>query len=202
MGEGFYISKVLGVTLIIFGVGAVATIIALSVVYSQEKSNNGVEPTNGEVTPTTTASTPTTPTTPKEPWDHYRLPDSLAPVSYNVTLWPRLQINPDGLYIFTGHSTVVFKCVKETDLILIHSNKLNLTLFEGHHAKLTGIGGATAPTIQKSWLQQRTEYLVIELNGKLAVGKIYVLNTEFQGELSDDLEGFYRSEYIEDGLKK
>ncbi|XP_062327758.1 aminopeptidase Ey-like [Osmerus eperlanus] len=202
MGKGFYISKALGVTLIIFGVGAVATIIALSVVYSQEKSNNGVEPTNGEVTPTTTASTPTTPTTPKEPWDHYRLPVSLAPVSYNVTLWPRLQKNPDGLYIFTGHSAVVFKCVKETDLILIHSNKLNLTLFEGHHAKLTGIDGATAPNLMKTWLEEKTQYLVVQLNSKLTVGKFYELYTDFVGELSDDLGGFYRSEYFEDSVKK
>ncbi|XP_067104988.1 aminopeptidase N-like [Osmerus mordax] len=202
MGKGFYISKALGVTLIIFGVGAVATIIALSVVYSQEKSNNGVEPTNGEVTPTTTASTSTTPTTPKEPWDHYRLPVSLAPVSYNVTLWPRLQTNSDGLYIFTGHSAVVFKCVKETDLILIHSNKLNLTMFEGHHAKLTGIDGATAPNLMKTWLEEKTQYLVVQLNSKLTVGKFYELYTDFVGELSDDLGGFYRSEYFEDSVKK
>ncbi|KAF0023442.1 hypothetical protein F2P81_024072 [Scophthalmus maximus] len=45
----------------------------------------------------------------------------------NVTLWPRLEPNADDLYIFTGHSAVVFRCVKETDLIIIHSNKLHLT---------------------------------------------------------------------------
>ncbi|XP_046898582.1 aminopeptidase N-like [Hypomesus transpacificus] len=201
MGKGYYISKKFGLAGIVLGGASLATIIALSVVYNEEKAKNSSGPGDGALGSTPLPTIPT-PENHDGVWDRYRLPDSLAPVSYNVTLWPRLQMNPDGLYIFTGHSTVVFKCVKETDLILIHSNKLNLTLFEGHHAKLTGIGGATAPTIQKSWLQQRTEYLVIELNGKLAVGKIYVLNTEFQGELSDDLEGFYRSEYIEDGLKK
>ncbi|XP_067104822.1 aminopeptidase N-like isoform X3 [Osmerus mordax] len=201
MGKGYYISKKFGLAGIVLGGASLATIIALSVVYNEEKAKNSSGPGDGALgsTPLPTIQTPENH---DGVWDRYRLPDSLAPVSYNVTLWPRLQTNSDGLYIFTGHSAVVFKCVKETDLILIHSNKLNLTLFEGHHAKLTGIGGATAPTIQKSWLQQKTEYLVIQVNGKLAVGKIYVLNTEFQGELSDDLEGFYRSEYIEDGLQK
>ena len=111
-------------------------------------------------------------------------------------------MNPDGLYIFTGHSTVVFKCVKETDLILIHSNKLNLTLFEGHHAKLTGLDGATAPSLMKTRLEEKTEYLVVQLNSKLTVGKSYELYTDFVGELSDDLGGFYRSEYFEDSVKK
>lgn len=103
MGEkGFYISKPVGVVAIILGVGALATIIALSVVYDQEKSkNNEVSPTNGGTTsnPTTTP----TPTPSNKPWDKYRLPTSLVPDHYNVTLWPRL--TPDtttGLYIFTG----------------------------------------------------------------------------------------------------
>ncbi|GLD55561.1 aminopeptidase Ey-like protein [Lates japonicus] len=151
MGKGFYISKAVAVTCVVVAIAAVATIIALSVVYAQEKSKNeAISPPTAN--PDTTTVTPTTPSTPKEPWQRYRLPDSLAPVSYNVTLWPRLKPNADGLYIFTGHSTVVFKCVKETDLILIHSNRLNLTAFEGYHAKLKGLNGATAPSLKKNSL--------------------------------------------------
>uniref|UniRef100_A0A673LRJ6 Aminopeptidase n=1 Tax=Sinocyclocheilus rhinocerous TaxID=307959 RepID=A0A673LRJ6_9TELE len=121
---------------------------------------------------------------------------------YNVTLWPRLVKNVNGMYIFTGISGVMFTCVKKTDLILIHSNKLNLTLFKGHHAKLTGQSGVTAPAIKTTWFQTEKQYLVIQLEGKLKPGKSYWLYTEFTGELADDLEGFYRSEYMEDGEKK
>lgn len=32
-----------------------------------------------------------------------------------------------------GNSTVTFKCVRETDLVLIHSNKLNYTQLEDTH---------------------------------------------------------------------
>uniref|UniRef100_A0A8C8HE29 Aminopeptidase n=1 Tax=Oncorhynchus tshawytscha TaxID=74940 RepID=A0A8C8HE29_ONCTS len=179
MGKGFFISKTLGIVGVIVGTGVVATIIALSVVYSQEKAkiNEAVNP----------------PTTPSTPWEHYRLPDSLSPVSYNITLWPRLVVNAStGLYIFTGQSAVVFQCKKDTDLILIHANKLNLTLLS-----LISRDGATAPTIKKSWLEVPTQFLVIQLNSNLMAGRQYELYTEFIGELADDLGGFYRSEYTE-----
>lgn len=198
MGKGLYISKAVAVTCVVAAIGAVATIIALSVVYAQEKSKNEVTPSS-TTSPTTV---PTTPATPKEPWQRYRLPDSIAPVSYNVTLWPRLEPNSANLYIFTGHSKVIFTCEKETDLIIIHSNKLNFTMFEGHHAKLSGLKGATAPGLKHTWLEIPTQYLVVQLNSPLQVGSTYELLTEFVGELADDLGGFYRSEYKEDGVKK
>uniref|UniRef100_A0A8C8HIX1 Aminopeptidase n=1 Tax=Oncorhynchus tshawytscha TaxID=74940 RepID=A0A8C8HIX1_ONCTS len=218
MGGGFYISKFVGVVGIVFGAGAVATVIALAVVYSQEVAKNeAVSPTNGGSTikpPVTTPggstvkpqiTTPVIPTTApsNEPWDKYRLPDTLKPDHYNLTLWPRLTVNAQDLYIFTGKSYVVFQCVKETDLILIHSNKLNYTKWgDDHLAKLSALGSTPAPTIKKSWLQPTTQFLVLELNGKLAVGESYQLDTVFVGELADDLGGFYRSVYTEEGEEK
>ncbi|XP_007567583.1 aminopeptidase N-like [Poecilia formosa] len=208
MAKGFFISKALAVAGILIGVAALSTIIALSVVYSQEKSkNNEASPTQGGGTtskPTTTSTTPTTPSPSNEPWDKYRLPKTLVPHHYSVTLWPRLTPDPKtGLYIFTGNSFVEFECVEETDLILIHSNKLNYTVqSNGKFAELSAAGGGSAPSIKNSWLQKETQFLVLELDGKLVKGQKYRLDTVFTGELADDLGGFYRSEYIEDGVKK
>ncbi|XP_054475304.1 aminopeptidase N-like [Anoplopoma fimbria] len=202
MGKVYYISKNVGLGMLVLAATALTTIIALSIAYNKERAKNRDKPGDG-ATDSTGVPTPfTTPFTPKEPWDHYRLPNSLVPVSYNVTLWPRLKPQADGMYVFTGQSAVVFRCVKETDLIIIHSNKLNLTSFNGHQAMLNGMGEATAPAIQMSWFVVKTEFLVLQLRSRLAVGASYVLYTEFQGELADDLEGFYRSEYTEDGVRK
>lgn len=198
---GFYISKAVVAVCSLAAVAAVATIIALSVVYVQEKSKNEAA-TDPTVTPDPSFTTATTPSTPKEPWQRYRLPDSLAPVSYNVTLWPHMVANENGTYVFSGKSTVIFKCIKETDLIIIHSNKLNLIYFEGHLATLKGLDGATAPALKKTWLEVPTQYLVIQLQSALAVGSSYELHTEFVGELANDLGGFYRSEYYEDGVEE
>ncbi|KAM9366568.1 aminopeptidase N-like [Symphorus nematophorus] len=202
MGKVYYISKNVGLGLLVLAATALAIIIALSIAYNKERSKNRGNPEDGATGGTSMPTPPTTPFVPKEPWDHYRLPGSLVPVSYNVTLRPRLEPNADSLYIFTGSSAVVFRCEKETDLIIIHSNKLNLTTFSGHHAKLSGLGGATVPTIEKSWLVVRTEFLVLQLRSRLTAGASYVLYTEFVGELADDLEGLYRSEYDEDGVTK
>lgn len=94
---------------------------------------------------------------------------------------------------------MLFQCVEETDLILIHSNKLNYTAQNGHLALLSG---PEAPTIKTSWLVPVTQYMVIQLNGKLVKNNTYSLHTIFTGELADDLGGFYRSEYIENGQTK
>ncbi|KAM4744489.1 aminopeptidase Ey-like [Anableps anableps] len=200
MAKGFYISKTVAITCLVVAVGVLAVIIALSVLYAQERSKN-VEllPTTG---PSTTSTASTTPSGPKEPWDYYRLPETLSPVHYNVSLWPRLKPNTDNLYFFTGNSRVTFRCVSKTNLILIHSNKLNLSVFDGFHAKLKGLDGAVTPTLKKTWLEVPTQYLVVQLNDPLQPGNLYELYTEFVGELSDDLGGFYRSEYVEDGVKK
>lgn len=198
---GFYISKAVVAVCSLAAVAAVATIIALSVVYVQEKSKNDAD-TSPTLTPDPNTTTPTTPSPPKEPWQQYRLPKSLSPVSYNVSLWPHMKANENGTYLFYGNSTVIFECVSETDLIIIHSNKLELKRFDGHQATLKGLGGATAPAIKTTWLEEPTQYLVIQLQGHLAAGSSYELRTEFVGELANDLGGFYRSEYYEDGVKE
>ncbi|XP_077452228.1 aminopeptidase Ey-like isoform X2 [Stigmatopora argus] len=204
MGKGFFISKGVGVVCIILGAGAVATIIALSVVYSKEKAKNVIEvsPTNGG----TTSKPPTTTAAPSNnPWDKYRLPKNLVPERYNVTLWPRLTKDKEtGLYIFTGESSVEFKCVEETDLILIHSNKLNYTKYGNNQmAQLVAMdGGTKALVVASSWLQKETQYLVLKLESKLMKDYRYTLHTNFTGELADDLGGFYRSEYEENGHLK
>ncbi|KAE8296863.1 Aminopeptidase N [Larimichthys crocea] len=204
MGKGFFISNTVGIVGLVLSVAALSTIIALSVVYSQEKAkNNNISPTDGGTTSRPPDIT-TTPTPSNEPWDKYRLPKSLVPDHYNVTLWPRLAPNlTTGLYIFTGESSVEFECAEETDLILIHSNKLNYTKDNnGHLATLTSMSGDPAPTIKNSWPKPETQYLVVELNGKMIKGHRYRLFTKFTGELADDLGGFYRSVYMENGEKK
>ncbi|XP_013909252.1 PREDICTED: aminopeptidase N [Thamnophis sirtalis] len=239
MAKGFFISKSLGIVGIVLGLGAVATIIALSVVYTQEKQradnalgNQGpsttltagatvtstLQATMTSTTRGTTASTPrgtttstiqattagansTIPTKPLEPWDHMRLPKTLMPTFYTVSLQPFLTELRPNFYIFKGKSTVEFQCKQPTDLILIHSKKLNYTLQETFLASLRGVNVA-APPIERTWLVEKTEYLVVKLKEKLLQNETYQLHAEFTGELADDLAGFYRSVYTEDGVDK
>ncbi|XP_040498731.1 aminopeptidase N [Ursus maritimus] len=200
MAKGFYISKPLGILVIILGVAAVCTIIALSVVYAQEKNKNtGSSTESPTATATTTAATTLDQS---KPWNRYRLPKTLIPSSYNVTLRPNLTPNSEGLYIFSGNSTVRFRCNESTNVIIIHSKSLNYTNIEGQRVALRGVGGSQAPAIDSTELVELTEYLVVHLREPLQVNSEYEMDSEFQGELADDLVGFYRSEYVENDVKK
>ncbi|NWR91666.1 AMPN Aminopeptidase, partial [Furnarius figulus] len=200
MAGGFFISKSVGIVAIVLGLGAVATIIALSVVYAQEK-NKGTSDSG-----TTTAAPGTNITTtaaPNNPWNRWRLPATLKPEIYEVSLQPFLTPDANNMYIFKGNSSVVFICVEATDLILIHSNKLNYTMQGSFHATLQAEGGGSAPTISRTWLEVPTQYLVVQLTTPLQPGQTYRLSSSFTGELADDLAGFYRSEYTDDsGVKQ
>ncbi|XP_042843592.1 aminopeptidase N [Panthera tigris] len=204
MAQGFYISKPVGILAILLGVAAVCTIIALSVVYSQEK-NRSTESSTAASTAAPTGPTTTVATTldQSKPWNVYRLPKTLIPDSYNVTLRPYLTPNDKGLYVFTGTSVVRFMCNESTSVVIIHSKRLNYTNHQGHMVSLSGVGGfQPQPVIVRTELVELTEYLVVHLQEPLVAGRQYEMKSEFQGELADDLAGFYRSEYVENGIKK
>lgn len=194
MAAGFFISKSVGIVAIVLGLGAVATIIALSVVYAQEKNkvtNTDTADTATEAATTTAATT----TSSSELWNQWRLPTTLVPESYEVTLQPFLKPQDNSTYIFKGNSSVVFLCVEATDLILIHSNKLNYTQQGAFLTSLQALGSSSAPAITRTWLETTTQYLVVQLEAPLQQGQHYRLVSSFTGELADDLDGFYRSEY-------
>ncbi|NXI24632.1 AMPN Aminopeptidase, partial [Sterrhoptilus dennistouni] len=202
MAAGFFISKTVGIVAIVLAAGAVATIIALSVVYAQEKnkgtSDGGISTTAGPNTTTTTTTTPA----PNNVWNRWRLPTTLKPESYEVSLQPFLTPDANNMYIFKGNSSVVFVCEEATDIILIHSNKLNYTMQGSFHATLQAVDGGTAPAISRTWLETPTQYLVVQLASPLQRGQRYRLSSNFTGELADDLAGFYRSEYTDDSGNK
>uniref|UniRef100_A0A9L0K6P9 Aminopeptidase n=1 Tax=Equus asinus TaxID=9793 RepID=A0A9L0K6P9_EQUAS len=185
MAKGFFVPKTLGILGIVLCVAAVCTIVALSVVYTQEKNKNAASSTAASTSPPTSPSTTT-----------------LVPESYNVTLRPYLTPSEQGLYIFTGSSTVRFTCKEPTDVIIIHSKQLNYTTTEEHRVVLRGVGGAQPPDIDRTELVELTQYLVVHLKGPLEAGSLYEMDTKFQGELADDLAGFYRSEYMDGDVRK
>lgn len=199
MAKGFYISKSLGILGILLGMAALCTIIALSVVYAQEKNRNTESFTEAPVLSTAILGTTVDL---NKPWNQYRLPKSLIPDSYRIKLRPYFTPNEEGLYIFEGTSTVRFTCKESTDVIIIHSKKLNYTRTLEHMVVLRGVEGSQPPAIDRTELVERTEYLVVHLRDYLQVGSQYEMDTEFQGELADDLAGFYRSEYMDGHVKK
>ncbi|NXJ95288.1 AMPN Aminopeptidase, partial [Corythaixoides concolor] len=203
MAAGFFISKSVGIAGIVLALAAAATIIALAVVYAQEKNKVTSPDTDGTATTTTTTAAPTTTAASSNAWDQWRLPTTLLPESYEVTLQPFLTPDDNDMYIFKGNSSVIFVCVEATDLILIHSKELNYTLQGSFLTSLEAVDGSSVPSISTTWLETTTQYLVVQLDSPLEQGQRYRLFSIFTGELADDLAGFYRSEYTdEQGVNK
>ncbi|KAG2470421.1 AMPN Aminopeptidase, partial [Polypterus senegalus] len=196
MGKKTLISKCLAGIVILLAATTLASFVALLVGYSQYRETH-----NATVAPED-IPTSTTPTTPWGQWSEIRLPDTLAPEKYSVTLWPRLIPESSGQYIFKGSSSVSFRCIKKTNIIVIHSYKLNLVTFDGFYAKLSGRDVPSQPKIKSTFFTKDTQYLTVELKEDLIPRKIYDLYTEFSGELSDGGSGLYRTEYMEKGVKK
>ncbi|XP_069840571.1 aminopeptidase Ey-like [Dendropsophus ebraccatus] len=194
MGKGFYVKKCVAFVFIFFAIAAVATIIALAVVYANEKSNNN-KAQNGD---TTSSVVPvTTPPASEDIWNSYRLPGHLIPEHYDIDLRPILTKNTEGLYIFHGESKAYFVCQVPTRYVVIHSKKLSYPKDPVLTDENNNVIGS-----DKHFFAERTNYLILPLKENLQTAKRYILHTEFTGELADDLAGLYRSEYVEDGETK
>ncbi|KAK7152126.1 hypothetical protein R3I94_008458 [Phoxinus phoxinus] len=148
---------------------------------------------------------PLVPPTPTEPPvlptglpTNLRLHDYLLPESYKVVLQPYLYSAITNNYtnqsfFFSGNSTVRLKCIKDSKTILLHVHNLNVKNVEvrksGSDEKL-----ASRYTIHNN----ESNFLVINLEGQLSGnGTYYDIFTNFEGELFEDLSGFYVNRYTE-----
>uniref|UniRef100_A0A8C5M350 Aminopeptidase n=1 Tax=Leptobrachium leishanense TaxID=445787 RepID=A0A8C5M350_9ANUR len=201
MAKGYYISKVVAIVGILFTIAALATIIALSVLYANEKDKNNNVPNLPETTTPTSSENTKGPTSApsNDPWTKDRLPKTLTPYHYDIRLKPVLKKNDQGLYVFYGKSEAFFTCVAATNLVIIHSKNLNFNT--SPKAFLKDSAGNNLAVSKIDEVPQK-QYLVVHAANNLEDNKNYSLYTEFVGELADDLAGFYRSEYKEDNETK
>ncbi|OCT98525.1 aminopeptidase Q [Xenopus laevis] len=60
-------------------------------------------------------------------WNNPRLPQNLVPLHYDLELWPRMQADDEGNYLFSGQVNITISCVEVTDIVLLHSVQLNFS---------------------------------------------------------------------------
>ncbi|XP_048828516.1 alanyl (membrane) aminopeptidase-like b [Brienomyrus brachyistius] len=186
MIKGLLFSKALAVGIGVVTTSAVCSMVAMVVIYQIEMSN---DPPRRPPTP------PATTPFPAGPPPNLRLPDTLIPQTYKVYLQPHFHVRVTNItnqtFAFTGNSTVIFKCVKNTNRIFVHSKGLNVTAYrvsDGRNAELRGKLNLT---------EGSSNFMEIDLDGVLKAGETYTLFTAFEGELQDNMVGFYKSKYTE-----
>ena len=116
---------------------------------------------------------------------HYRLPRTVVPSRYDLTLEPDL-----AGATFTGSEVVTVSVEEPVDEIVLNADDLELS-----GGRLEGPAGTLE--VASIRLDPENERAHLSLSGTAEPGE-WRLSLDFRGRLSDQLEGFYRSTYKDD----
>uniref|UniRef100_A0A3B4BEZ3 Uncharacterized protein n=1 Tax=Periophthalmus magnuspinnatus TaxID=409849 RepID=A0A3B4BEZ3_9GOBI len=125
------------------------------------------------------------------PWAQLRLPQSVRPLSYDLTL------NPDlDKMTFTGHSVITMFVRHNTKHIVLHSMNLNIN-------KATfKLGDEKATTVTVLEFKPKQQ-IAVKFTEELKAGQLCVLTIDYSANLSHTYDGFYNSSYTDkEGNKK
>ncbi|XP_030647452.1 leucyl-cystinyl aminopeptidase isoform X2 [Chanos chanos] len=112
------------------------------------------------------------------PWTEPRLPASVRPVHYDLSLHPNLTT-----MIFQGNVSIRMLVLQDAKKIVLHSSglKIDSCTLQGKRVKILEY---------KPW-----EQIAVECPKELKKGQEYVLSLEYSANLSNSYEGFYNSSY-------
>lgn len=115
---------------------------------------------------------------------NFRIPNHVRPLSYDIYIHPNLTT-----FKFSGRVIIDVRCYQPTRKIIFHVRDLsvgNVKLTDSNQKRLK-----IAQTVQ----HEKNQQYLIALNEDLREKERYGLYMEFNGTLSKNMEGFYRSSY-------
>ncbi|MBN3275017.1 ERAP1 aminopeptidase, partial [Polyodon spathula] len=121
------------------------------------------------------------------PWSSYRLPDSIIPEHYYITIHPDFQNRT-----FTGRVKILLAVLKDTNHVVLHSKNLQmreallLPLPEHHNQKKLSL------RLQES---VQNEQVAFTSGTTLQAGRKYELFISYTAALSNSFSGFYKAFY-------
>ena len=116
-------------------------------------------------------------------WSNIRLPSSLSPVLYRVSLDTDL-----NMFRVDGVVSVDISAIQSTDLVIFHTKDMTL-----NSVSLTSEGRQL--DIKRQFFYTDNDFYVIQLSNKLSAGNSLQLNVSFNYTLREDLVGYYKSSY-------
>lgn len=134
------------------------------------------------------------------PDEEYRLSTNIDPVNYNITLRPYL-LDKYNTKQFTFDGEVYIEIVPQTttNYVMLHSKNLTYSLRE-YWPKPTATGQAiTKQTLNVLGTRNvDTDISNLTVSGELTANQSYILHFVYTGYMSEDMHGFYRSQYVND----
>lgn len=131
---------------------------------------------------------PTTSDGQRFPWNKIRLPDTIAPVHYELLIQPNLT-----MLNFSASVRIEVSIGMDTNSIVLHSKKLEI--IRTTIALLKG-NGSIGPESNLHLLEYPIhEQIALLSDGLLYSGNTYMINIDYIGNLSDGYHGFYKGSY-------
>ena len=118
-----------------------------------------------------------------QPWMEVRLPESITPETYNVSL----DVDLKDMFAVYGTVDITASVVSETNYVIIHAKDMTIS-------RAQVIQGEKEIKKESEFFYTENEFYVIELSKVLKVGT-FSIHMNYNYTLRDDLVGFYRSSY-------
>ncbi|ESO85815.1 hypothetical protein LOTGIDRAFT_130453 [Lottia gigantea] len=125
---------------------------------------------------------------PDEPWRNLRLPRTILPVHYDLTLYPDFYENNGWFY---GNETITIRLDESSKYILVHYKFMNITKTELREA-----GTNNQIDIARTFTNEENQFWVVQTSTDIAKGSMVDLYLEFDGSLTNAIVGFYKSTYV------
>ncbi|XP_029020021.1 endoplasmic reticulum aminopeptidase 1b [Betta splendens] len=116
------------------------------------------------------------------PWDRMRLPRTVSPLHYDLSLHPNLTSLD-----FSGVVRIQLEVLEDTSAVVLHSKRLHIS-----SALLLAPEGARPLRVLE---HPRFHLLGLLSDSALTRGRRYEVQLEFAANLSDSFHGFYKSSY-------
>ncbi|XP_033973835.1 endoplasmic reticulum aminopeptidase 1b [Trematomus bernacchii] len=119
---------------------------------------------------------------PPFPWGSMRLPKTISPIHYDLTIHPNLTTLD-----FTGVVRIQLDVHEDTNAIILHSKHLHIS-----NVLLFATEGVKPLKVSE---HPRFNQLALESDSVLAKGRRYEVQLEFAANFSESYHGFYKSSY-------
>jgi aminopeptidase N len=133
----------------------------------------------------------------------YRLPSNFKPSLYEIQLKPYIgtaSLYGDNAFKFEGSVNISIMCLNATNKIVLHHKNMVINSVNVYQTRQN-----TLQSIQVVGFtyDPKLQFMTIQVDRNLVMNGLYVVSIDYTGEISDSLEGFYRSSYVDsDGNKQ
>jgi aminopeptidase N len=131
----------------------------------------------------------------------YRLNDNVLPLHYDLEIKPYFTVEgSNAAFTFDGKVKILVKTTRSnvTEIVL-HANRLTIANDWIVYAENDQENPIPHPIADQN---EETHKLTLNLDSPLEENVNYVIEINYVGEMSNDMYGFYRTSYTENGVTK